>query len=29
MYMFYFLQIWKSSLLICASLNQTVKLGLL
>ena len=29
MYMSYFLQNWKSSLLICASLNQMNKLGLL
>jgi len=28
MYMPYILQIRKSSLLICASLNQTAKLGL-
>jgi len=29
MYMSYILQIRKSNLLICASLNQTAKLGLL
>jgi len=29
MYMSYFLQIRKTRLLVCASLNQMVKLGLL